>query len=390
VNISKRRMLAVVATLSIVAVACGSDSKSSSDTTTAPKDTKPTATDAMTSGSTAGSTAAAVKVAGTLIGGGSSAQSAAMQGWQKGFQTLNPDATVEYDPVGSGGGRTTFLAGGSNFAGSDSPLSDDEFAKSKTVCGPDGAINLPHYISPIAVAYNLPGVDGLNLSPAVIAGIFSGAITKWDDPKIAADNPSAKLPSSTINPVHRSDKSGTTKNFTDYLAQTAADVWTFKAIDDWTADGPKGGEGADKTSGMVAAIKAGEGSIGYADESQVGDLQVANIGVGTKFVKPTAEGAAALVATSQRVAGRGPNDYSLKIDRTGTDPSAYPLTLVSYHIVCTQYKDQKTADLVKAFMLYAGSKEGQAAAAEAAGSAPITADLSAKLADAVNTIKAGS
>ncbi len=107
-----------------------------------------------------------VEVSGTLIGAGASSQAAAMQGWQAGFQTANPDATVEYDPVGSGGGRETFLAGGSDFAGSDAALKDEEYEASKDSCAGDmGAINLPHYISPIAIAYNLPGVDSLESLP---------------------------------------------------------------------------------------------------------------------------------------------------------------------------------------------------------------------------------
>jgi phosphate transport system substrate-binding protein len=401
VNTSKRRILSGAIALTFVAAACGSDDATSSDSTaasadgttaeSAPADTADStapaesAAPADTSASTDGG-ATAAPVSGTLIGAGSSAQAAAMQGWQAGFQTANPDATVEYDPVGSGGGRETFLAGGSNFAGSDSPLNDEEFEASKSVCGDLGAINLPHYISPIAIAYNLPGVDELNLSPEVIAGIFTNAITSWDDPAIAADNPDATLPSTTINPVHRSDKSGTTKNFTDYMSQTAPDVWTFEALEEWDADGPGGGEGAAQTSGMVAAITAGEGSIGYADESQIGDLPAASVGVGEEFVAPSAEAAAALVDVSERVTGRSEFDFSYKLVRDTDDATVYPVTLVSYHIVCLQYDDQATVDLVKAFMSYVGSSEGQQAAAESAGSAPISPDTAAQLEKAVAAI----
>ena len=101
-----------------------------------------------------------VALTGNLNGAGSTAQQAAMQAWQAGFQGANPDVTVNYDPVGSGGGREQFLQGGVHFAGSDAALTSDELAQSKTACGgTGGAIDLPVYISPIAVAYNLPGVD---------------------------------------------------------------------------------------------------------------------------------------------------------------------------------------------------------------------------------------
>ena len=363
-NSSKRRIFAGAIALAFVAAACGSDDNSS-DTTAAPADTTaateaPAATDAPAESEAPASSDAPAStdapadmepVSGTLIGAGASSQAAAMQGWQAGFQTENPDATVEYDPVGSGGGRETFLAGGSDFAGSDAALKDEEYEASKDSCAGDmGAINLPHYISPIAVAYNLPGVDELNLDPAVIAGIFTGAITSWDDPAIAADNPDAELPSTTINPVHRSDESGTTKNFTDYLSATAGDVWTYGAIEAWDTDGPGGGEGAPQTSGVVAAINAGEGSIGYADASQVGDLSVAKIKVGDEFVAYSPEAAAKLVDVSERVPGRGEFDFSYSLTRDTTESGVYPLALVSYHIVCLQYDSQEKVDLVKAFM----------------------------------------
>jgi phosphate transport system substrate-binding protein len=145
------------------------------------------------------------QLSGTLNGAGSSAQQAAMQGWTAGFSKEQPDVTVNYDPVGSGGGREQFLAGGVDFAGSDSALSDDELKKATDRCKTGGVFELPNYISAIAVVYNLPGVDKLNLSPDTIAKIFSGSITTWDDPAIKADNPDAQLPSTAITPVHRGD-----------------------------------------------------------------------------------------------------------------------------------------------------------------------------------------
>jgi phosphate transport system substrate-binding protein len=326
-------------------------------------------------------------VSGTLIGGGASSQAAAMQAWQAGFQEANPDSTVEYDPVGSGGGRETFLAGGSDFAGSDAYMDDEEYASSVERCaGDQGAINLPHYISPIVVAYNLPDVPELNLSPETIAGIFSGAITTWDAEEIAADNPDADLPDTSINPVHRSDESGTTQNFTQYLSTVAPDVWTNEPAQEWP---DVGGEGAQGTSGVVAAITAGEGSVGYADASQIGDLGAAKVGVGDEFVEYSPEAAAKLVEVSTRVEGRSEFDLAFDLDRGTTEAGVYPITLVSYHIVCLQYDDQAKADLVKSFMAYVGSEEGQEAAAAAAGSAPLSADIMAQVQEAVDQISAG-
>src|SRR6185503_15663437 len=136
-------------------------------------------------------------LSGSLSGAGSTAQQAAMAAWQAAFQGANPDVTVNYDPVGSGGGREQFLAGGAIlFAGSDAALTADELTKSKTRCaGGTGAIDLPVYISPIAIAYNLPGVTSLQMKADTIAKIFAGKIKKWNDPAIAADNSGVKLPS---------------------------------------------------------------------------------------------------------------------------------------------------------------------------------------------------
>jgi phosphate transport system substrate-binding protein len=313
----------------------------------------------------------AAQLSGDLVGAGSSAQQAAMQAWQAGFNAVQPGVTFSYDPVGSGGGREQFLSGGTDFAGSDSALSDDELATATQRCGDSGAFELPNYISAIAVVYNLDGVDDLNLSPATLAGIFSGAITSWNDPAIAADNPDASLPGTAITPVHRGDKSGTTKNFTDYLAKAAPDAWTAGAVEEWPTSG---GEAANGTSGMVEAVGAGAGAIGYADESQAGDLGVAKVQVGEDFVAPSPEGAAAVVANSQKVPGRGEHDLAVDVNRTTTSADEYPVVLVSYHIGCVRYDDQAKADAVKTFMSYVISADGQQAAADNAGSSPITDD----------------
>ena len=380
----KRQIFAGAIALTLVAAACGSDDDSSSSTDA------PAATDAADGGD---SGEAMVEVSGTLIGAGASSQAAAMQGWQKGFQDANPDVTVDYDPIGSGGGRETFLSGGSDFAGSDAALKDDEYQQSIERCaGGQGAINLPHYISPIAIPYNLPSLEGetLNLSPEVIAGIFANEITAWNDEAIAADNPDLELPDTTINPVHRSDESGTTENFTDYMSQAAGDVWTFGPIEAWDDDGPGGGEGAPQTQGVVSAVSQGEGSIGYADASQIGDLPAAAVGVAGEFVEFSPEAAARIVDSSERTGGQSEFDFAIEVNRTPDSADTYPIALVSYHIVCLEYDSQETVDLVKAFMTYVGSDEGQAASAESAGSAPISAEVQAEIQNSIEQISIAS
>jgi phosphate transport system substrate-binding protein len=324
-------------------------------------------------------------LSGTLRGAGSSAQESAMDAWRAGFQTDNSDVTVNYDPSGSGAGVEQFNAGALDFAGSDSALDPEkgEVDAAKERCG-GNALEVPDYVSPIAVAFNLEGVDSLNLSAQTISAIFDGKVTTWDDAAIKADNPDADLPSTAITPVHRSDESGTTKNFTDYLEKAGEGAWSHPADKVWPI---KSGEAANGTSGVIAAIKAGSGSIGYADESQVGDLSVASIKVGEEFVAPSAEGAAKALEASPLDDTRTEGDLAVKVDRTTTESGAYPLMLTSYLIACPTYDGDK-ADLVKAFLKYVVSADGQQEAADNAGSAPLPDTLQQKAEEIIDSISA--
>jgi phosphate transport system substrate-binding protein len=309
-----------------------------------------------------------------------------MQGWTAGYSGQQPGVTVNYDPVGSGGGREQFIAGGTDFAGSDAALDEEELTAAQERCAGGEVFELPNYISPIAVVHNLEGVDELNLSPEVIAGIFNQQITNWNDPAIAADNPGVTLPDLPITPVNRSDESGTTENFTEYLAAAAGEAWPHEPSGDWPV---VGGEAAQGTSGVVSAVGGGNGTIGYADLSQAGDLGVVNVGVGEDFVTPTPEAAAAVVENSDRIEGRGEYDFAIELARDTTESGNYPIVLVSYHIGCIAYDDQEKAGLVADFMGYVISEEGQQAAAEAAGSAPISDALREQAQTAVDAITAG-
>ncbi|RBY91488.1 phosphate ABC transporter substrate-binding protein PstS [Blastococcus sp. TBT05-19] len=326
-------------------------------------------------------------LSGDLVGAGASSQQAAMEAWQAGFQGEYPDVNFSYDPVGSGGGREQFIAGNTDFAGSDAALDEEELAAAQERCAGGEIFELPNYISPIAVMYNLPGVDELNLVPATIAGIFSGAITNWNDPAIAADNPDATLPDLPVTAVHRADDSGTTDNFTDYLFQAAGEVWTSEPDGVWPL---QGGEAANGTSGVVGVVEGREGAITYADASRAGDLGVASVRVGEEFVAPTAESASAVVENSPAVEGRGEYDFAIEVNRETEGSGEYPIVLVSYHIGCIEYDDQAAADNVKAFMEYVISEDGQAAAEENAGSAPISDALREQAQGAVEAITAAS
>jgi phosphate transport system substrate-binding protein len=365
-------VLAVAAGLALSVTACGAANEDSS-----PKQ-------AAAGGAT--STPAAEQLSGNLTGAGSSAQEAAQQAWIAGFQDANPDVTIAYDPVGSGGGREQFNAGGIQYGGTDSAFKDDELTAAQKRCGgADNFVEIPVYISPIAVIYNLDGVEALQLSPETLAGIFKQEIKNWNDPKIKADNPDATLPDQRITVVNRSDESGTTANFTDYMNKTAPKVWTFESDQEWPV---KGGEAAQGTSGVVDAVKAGKGAIGYADESQAGELGKASIKVGDAFVAPSPEAAAKVVELSKESDDPGANVFTYSIDRTTTEAGAYPIILVSYAMACTSYDDAKQGAVVKAYLNYVVSADGQNAAAQNAGSAPISDAVRSKIQPAVEAIAA--
>ncbi|MFY9713188.1 MAG: phosphate ABC transporter substrate-binding protein PstS [Microbacterium sp.] len=323
-------------------------------------------------------------LSGELVGAGASSQEVAVQSWAKGFQTANPEVTLSYDPAGSGAGRESFQAGAVAFAGSDRAFKVDEIAAGPFDACVDGSgiVEIPAYISPIAVIFNLEGVDTLNLDPATIAGIFAGTITKWNDPAIVATNTDATLPDLAITPVHRADDSGTTENFTDYLAQAAPEVWTYEADGEWPI---ASGEAAPQTSGVIAAVSGGQGTIGYADASRAADFGTVSVKVGENFVPFSPEAAAAVLDASPFEEGRTEGDLAVELDRT-PDGEEYPIVLVSYSIACEEYTDAEAAALVKPFLQYIVSAEGQEAAAAEAGSAPISDSIREKALAAIDLI----
>ncbi len=323
-------------------------------------------------------------LSGNLKGGGATSQEKAQEAWKTAFQGQNSGLTIDYALLGSTDGRGQFTSGALAFAGSDSYISEEELAAAKKRC--DGnVVEVPAYISSIAVAYNLKGVDELKLDAATIAKIFDGKITNWNDKAIADQNPDAKLPDLKIVPVHRADDSGTTKNFTDYLGKVAPDAWGYPAADPFPVSG---GVSAEGTSGVVKTIGDTEGTIGYADASQTGDLKAVSVKVGDAYVAPSPEGAAKTVAVSPVVEGRDATDIAVDVDRTTTEAGAYPVILLSYLIACENYSDAAEAANVKGYLSYIVSDKGQAEAADFAGSAKLAPETASKAQEIVAGISA--
>ncbi|MEV0719543.1 phosphate ABC transporter substrate-binding protein PstS [Asanoa sp. NPDC050611] len=328
-------------------------------------------------GASGGATTAAADCAtGTLNAFGSSAQKNAVDEWRKAYQQLCTGTTINYEPNGSGAGIQSFIAKTADFAGSDSALKEEEQPKADARCGSGPAIHLPMVIGPVAVAYNLPGVEGLQLKPDTLAKIFAGTIKKWDDPAIKADNASATLPSTNIQTVHRSDESGTTDNFTNYLSTVSPGNWTFGKGKAWKAPGGTGSKGSD---GVATSVKGAEGSIGYMEWSYAenGGLSKAKIANGAgEFTELTAEAAGKTIAGAE-VTGTG-DDLKMKIDYATKEAGAYPIVLVTYEIVCSKGTPADKLALVKGFLNYAASAEGQGALTEL-GYAPLPTEVQTKV-----------
>lgn len=321
----------------------------------------------------------------TIAGAGASSQENAMNTWRANFQSAKPTIEITYDGVGSGAGVEQFLSGQVAFAGTDKALKPEEVEASKQVCNGSQAINMPVYISPIAVVFTLEGVKELKLSASTVAKIFNDQITTWNDPEITGQNPGVTLPSLPITTVHRADKSGTTENFTAYLAAAAPEAWPHKASKEWPV---ASGESGDKTAGLIQAVQAGNGTIGYADASQVGSLGAVALKVGDEYVPYSPEAAGKAVAGAKPAEGRADNDLALDLDYAAPAQGAYPLILVSYLVACPGYPSAEEAKVVSDFFGYIASADGQAAAAETAGAAPLPAEFADKVATAAASLAA--
>ncbi|MBS6345729.1 MAG: phosphate ABC transporter substrate-binding protein PstS [Bifidobacterium pseudolongum] len=328
---------------------------------------------------------------GEYAGAGASSQQTAVEAWIEGFRSQAPNATVAYNPSGSGAGVSTFLTGSTVWAGSDKALSAEEIEQSKSVCASGTAFDVPVYVSPIAVAFNLDGISTagkhVNMDAATIAKVFNGEITRWNDPAITEQNPGLDLPNLTITVVHRSDKSGTTLNFVSYLKDVAPSAWPHDLSENWPNEV---GQGAKGTSGVVSTIKQANGTIGYADFSQVGDLGTIAVKVGDDYTPISADAASKVIADSPvDTSVDGDNRIFIDINHKTAATGAYPIVLVSYDIVCPAYKESNDATFAKAWLTYVTSAEGQKAAQDAAGTAPLPSNLTGKITASIDQIKVG-
>ena len=300
----------------------------------------------------------------TVTGAGATFPLNMIEQWKSDFNK-STGVSIAYTGVGSGAGRTQLIAGTVDFAGSDVPAAATEVQQLKDKYG--DFVYIPETSGGISVQYNVPGITGLKLSGATLAKIFSGKITTWNDPAIAADNGSAG-PNLPIQVFVRSDKSGTSGVFTDYLSKVDAADWTAGSTQTFPTD--KGQIGKAGSDGVANAVKAASGGIGYAEHSfaverQLGEVQVKN-GAG-EFKGPDT----ANVTNAIDAATINP-DGTLTLNYTTTNAGVYPISTVSYFLIPTKMDPAKGDNLI-AFLNYAlGDGQGKAAAL---GYAPLPDNL---------------
>jgi len=370
VKLQRHGMVAGLIAGALVLSACGSDNDED--------------TGGGSASSTGGNSADCPK--GSLSAAGSSAQNTAYTAWIAAYQAKCGEVAINYDPQGSGNGRTQFFNKQVPLAGSDSAIKDDDRGKADARCAPGKAVDLPTVITPIAAVYNLQGVKDLSLTPTLLGQIFDGKIAKWNDPAIAKANPNAQLPATSITSVHRATDSGTTENFTKFLSAQDDKAWTYEPGQAWPA---KGGQGASNSAAMVQQVKGTDGAIGYVDNPDAvkNQLNTVAIDTGSGPVKISPESVAKAVEAAKPTNKEG--DVTLKINYGLKEAGAYPAILATYQITCTQGLSGEQAGLVKGFLTYQASAEGQAEI-EKVGYVPLPTSLQKTVQDAIAGLASSS
>jgi phosphate transport system substrate-binding protein len=319
-----------------------------------------------------------------LTAEGSTAQQNAIALFNQDWAQLCPGKQLAYNPTGSGAGREQFIAAHVDFAGSDSPLSRDQIDPAAARCHGNPAWHLPMVFGPVAVVYHLDGVKQLVLDADVLAKIFSGWVTNWDDPAIVKLNPGVALPGTRISPIYRSDSSGTTDNFQKYLAAAAPKSWTRGTGSEFQGGV---GEGTQKSAGVIQAVQSTSGAVGYVEKgfADQSGVPYAQINAGSGAVALT-DDAARKAIDSATFAGMG-NDLQLNLNSLYSTkaPGAYPLVLATYEIVCSKGYDPATTAAVKSLLTVAANNAQSGLSL--AGYVPLPDKFKQRLVAAINAIR---
>ena len=262
--------------------------------------------------------------------------------WFSEYNKLHPDVQINYQSIGSGGGIRQVLNGTVDFGASDGPMTDEQLKEAKTKI-----LHIPTVLGAVVPAYNVPGISGdIKFTPEALAGIFLGKIQKWNDPAITQANPGVKFPDKSIIVVHRSDGSGTTFIFTDYLS---------KISKEWEATVGKGtspkwpvGLGGKGNEGVAGQIRQLEGSIGYVELIYAAENKITYGAVRNaagNFVKASLDGVTEAAASSPKM----PADFRVSItDAPGK--TAYPISSFTWLLIPEQAQDPKKGKIIADFL----------------------------------------
>ncbi len=262
--------------------------------------------------------------------------------WFDEFRKQYPAAEINYQSIGSGGGIRQVLEGTVDFGATDGPMTEEQLGQAKTPI-----LHLPTVLGAVVATYNLPGVEKLKFSPEALAGIFLGKVQVWNDPLIAKENPGVKLPATAIVPVHRSDGSGTSFVFTDYLSKVSPE-WE-KGVGRGTSVNWPVGIGGKGNEGVTGLVKQTPNSIGYVElvYTLQNKLPYAEIRNRTgRYVAPTLE---SVTAAASAAAAKMPEDFRVSI----TDPAAaeaYPISSFTWLLIPTRIADKGKGEAIKRFL----------------------------------------
>jgi phosphate transport system substrate-binding protein len=278
----------------------------------------------------------------TLNGAGATFPYPMYSKWFSKYHDAHPDIQFNYQSIGSGGGIRQVLAGTVDFGASDGPMSDEQLAQSKTKI-----LHVPTVLGAVVPAYNVNGVSGdLKFTPEALAGIFLGKITSWNDKAIASANPGVKLPGDPIVVIHRSDGSGTTFIFTDYLSKVSSD-WQSQAGKGTSVKWPVGlgGKGNEGVAGMIRQMQGAIGYIEliYAVQNKIPYGTVKN--AAGEFIKASLDSVTAAAASVKSM----PADFRVSITNApGKD--AYPISSFTWLLIPAQSKDAAKGKIIADFL----------------------------------------
>jgi phosphate transport system substrate-binding protein len=297
-----------------------------------------------------------------LTGSGSSFVDPVMQTWIKAYKGLAANVEINYQSVGSGQGRKDFFGAVTDFGASDKFASNNEL---KAATDPTtgtlkvDVLHIPVVLGAVVATYNLPGVDKLQFSGETLADIFLGKITSWNDPKIAADNPGVTLPDTEITVAHRSDGSGTTSIFTNYLSSVSPE-WKSKVGAGDTVQWPVG-QGGEKNPGVAAIVQQTEGAIGYVEliyaaSNKLPEPAIKN--AAGKYVVPSLE---SVSAAADGFLANTPDDLRVNIVNPPSGDNAYPISGYTWVLVTKDQKDEAKTQALTDFLYYVLSQGSDAA-----------------------------